>query len=107
MEIAEFLPHLKIYHATVSSLGAFAAVMTMQIVGQEWTTSYRNATLQWIQRFGLLVLSITLFCSAVRMPARPSIDIAMLLSASSINTAILIIMLPTALMGHKTIHSGS
>lgn len=100
MTAPDFLSILTAYHATVSGLGALAAVMVMQVVGQNWTLAARNRVLQWAQRFGLLLLSIALMCAAVRVPFHAqSGDYVVLLSTAAINTFILWIMVSTALMG--------
>lgn len=97
----EMLWYLQIYHFWISAFAAACAVMVMQIVGREWTTSWRNSTLQHLQRFGLGALAIALFCSAVRLPYVAQCGPVTLLSAAAVNTAIFIIMIPTALMGRE------
>lgn len=98
---------LQVYHFAVSVAGALGAVMVMQIVGREWTTSWQSAALQHLQRVGLGVLSIALFCSAVRLPAIIHCGHVPLLSAAAVNTAIFLIMVPTALIGRAHMTSAT
>ncbi len=90
---------LQAYHTIVSSLAALSTIMVMQAVGHDWPTAALSRIVQWVQRAGLACLSITLFCSAVRIPYLPEIEFSALLSAAAVNSSIFAVLAPTALLG--------
>ena len=95
------LPALQIYHAVISTLAALATVMTMQFVGQRWTSTWRHVALQHLQRAGLGVLAVALFCSGLRIPDLAICAPWALVSAAAVNTCIMCIMIPPAMMGKR------
>lgn len=99
--VLALLPALQLYHLTVSTAAALGAVTAMQFVGQRWTSTWGNTALQQMQRAGLGVLAIALFCSGLRVPHLAICAPWALVSAAAVNTGILIALIPTAIVGRR------
>ena len=75
-------PGLKIYHLGVSLAGSICCVAGMQQVRDNG------------RRLAMGALSIALFCSGLRVPELAACSPLTLLSASSVNTAVLFAVMP-------------
>ena len=95
---------LQVYHTAASILAALCAIMTMQAVGHTWPQARFDQAIHWAQRAGLGGLSVALFCSAVRLPYLPDVEFSALLSGAAVNSSILAVLAPTALLGKARTH---
>lgn len=95
---------LQAYHTAASILASLSAVMVMQAVGHDWPQAPFNQIVQWVQRAGIACLSIALFCSAVHLPYLPTLEFSALLSGAAVNSSILAVLAPTALLGKAKTH---
>lgn len=95
---------LQAYHTAISIMAALSAIMVMQEIGRAWPPAPFGQAIHWIQRAALGYLSIALFCSGVRLPYLPEIEFSALLSGAAVNSSVLVVLAPTALLGKARTH---